>query len=281
MNNLTVLTIVVLVIITILIFGVVIFALFVTVKAEQKLIENGIKDQELVKEFESKNKKKKSVLDWVGKGISWALSLALLSFAIVALVYKANGEMFSINNKVSLVIASGSMSECYSDDDVDYKEYLINYAGLEESYIKKTEFQVGDIAKFKKIGEEDELTLYQVYAYKNAKGELITHRYVGIKDDYSDGITRYIFRGDANSINDSGVKREQILYEYNMSKTLAVGSFILFLESGFGMYTVIAAIGIVVVSDIFLFRYEKLVNNRLHQLLGEEAFEDKKKKKQQ
>lgn len=223
-------------------------------KHEKSDIEAGKKDAELLHAEVERKSKRHRVLNTI-YGVFAALILGtLVSLATVSVVYRANNDQFTINNKVSLVIASDSMNGFYDDD---YKVEVLSYKDNAE----KQQFAVGDILTFEKVNEESEIIVGDVYGYKNNKGYIITHRCIGKTDE-----GKFIFRGDNTGGRDSYVNRSQIILHYTEAKINYVGLFILFSKSAFGLYALISVIVVYVIAEVFSSKYNKVVKARLYYL---------------
>ena len=114
MNSITIITIVVVALLALLI-GILSWVAYRScLKAYKLEITNGIHDDQISKEYNSKSKKKNkwSLLGLIG---SWVALAALLSLFVTGIIYKANGQMFSVSNNVALVIKTGSMSDFYDE----------------------------------------------------------------------------------------------------------------------------------------------------------------------
>lgn len=244
-------TIIVVAILTILVFMLVFVACSSFIKAEKLEIENGHRDDEMRQDIEKEKKKSSKILNIFGSVIGGAIAVGLLAVASLAIIYRASGEQFSINNHVSLVIVSDSMDGFYNDD------YRIEMLENKET-AEKDQFRIGDLLDFTKVAEDQELTLFDVYGYKTSQGRIITHRYIGNAED-----GKLIFRGDNTGGRDSYVTREQIVLHYEDLRIPRVGLFILFSQSGFGLYAFISAIVIYVVVEIYAAKYDKMIKERL------------------
>ena len=266
MTDLVVIIIITLAILSALIIGLVIFAYSMILKSAKQLSSTGKLDDEFKKEVEDNKKKSKRVLGAIMQSASALVCIGLVSIALVSGIYRIKGRQFVTNNHVSFVIASNSMEDYYNED---YKEKLIDqYSSkysidLHEAEIKieRDQFDVGDFVQFNVLQKDAALNVYDVYGYKNSDGKIITHRYIGEREDGT-----LIFRGDNAPGEDVAVKREQILYHYQGKDIKYIGLIILFFGSGYGIYSLIAVIAIYVISDIAIIKWEKIKNNRLEEL---------------
>lgn len=247
-------TIIVVAILTSLIFMLAITAMHSLLRAERQEIASGSKDREILAERLESEKKSSKALSLVSNIICGVIALFMLAAAGTGIAYKASDGQIVVGGRVSLVIVSDSMSKFYDDS---YKTELI---ALKEN-AEKDQFDIGDLTVFSKVDESDELKLYDVYGYKAKSGKTITHRYVGTTDD---GL--YVFRGDNAKGRDSYVSRGQITLHYEGSRTPRIGYFILFTQSGFGLYSLISVIGVYVIAEIYLALYNKLIKGRLNKI---------------
>ena len=255
-------TIIVLSVITFFVVGFMAFAYSLIIRDTRKLSSNGLLDDEFIREDQAKEKK------WISvalSSVSVFFSVVLVAFCSIGLVYRIERNQLVIHGQTAMVIASNSMEDYYSEE---YKGELVddvvatqNISNEEATYfLDKTHFNVGDMLTFTKIDIDNPLSLYEVYGYKNSKGDIIVHRLVGIEDN------KYVFRGDNTVANDSYVKREQILYRYNNTKLVFVGNLVLFFSSGFGIYTMLMVVLVFVMSDIAKHQYNAIKRNRLAKL---------------
>ena len=258
--------IIILSIISITAVALMVFGYHFILKDTRKLSSIGLLDDEFKKEEASKKSRKASIAI---NSISIAFSVIFLAFCLSGIIYKAQGQQIIINNHTAMVIASNSMEEYYSSE---YQNTLTKNVMKAKNvsnedaiyYLDNTHFNVGDLLIFSSIEKKEDLNLYDVYGYKNNKGQIIVHRLVGVSGD------NLIFRGDNTVANDSYVKREQIIYKYESSKINYVGIFVLFFSSSFGIYTIAAVCVVFVMSDIAKHQYNKIKKERLQEVGGKE-----------
>ena len=278
MSGLIIITIITLAVVSCLIIGLTIFSFHIILKSAKRLSSTGALDNEFKKEFEDNKKKSKRILGVISQVASGIVCLGLITLAVISGIYHASGKQFVSNNHTSFVIATNSMEGYYDDD---YKSSLI--AAYIEEYkvdeqvaskkIKGDQFEVGDFVEFELIKETDDLKFFDVYGYKNKKGQIITHRYVGTNTDGT-----LVFRGDNAPGEDISVKREQVLYHYQGHNTKYIGLVMLFFGSGYGIYSIFAVVVIYALSDVAIYKWEKIKNARLQEI-GLAAPTEKKKKK--
>lgn len=242
-----------------------VFAYSQIIKNTRTLSNNGLLDEEYLKEKDHKQSKSSKIFI---SSISIALTTVVVSLCAIGVFYKASGEQFTINNKTAMVIATNSM-EGYINED--YKSSLVNNikeykkCSFEQasSFASSSQFNPGDVLGFTLVNKEEPLELYKIYGYKNSKGQIITHRLVDINGD------NYIFRGDNAVGNDKIVKRNQIIYSYDNARIGYVGYLVLFSSSGFGIYSLIVVSSIFIMSDIAKRKCNKIKKDRLSYLEGE------------
>ena len=277
MSRLLIVTIITLAVISCLIISLTIISYHFILKSAKRLSASGALDKEFTQEIEENKKPGKKALNWISQIASGIVCVGLVTLAVISGVYHIKGEQFVHNNHVSFVIASDSMESYFSKD---YKQDLINAYCLEygvsekkaSNKIKSDQFEIGDFVELDIVKSSDELRYFDVYGYKAQNGKIITHRLVGTNTDGT-----LVFRGDNTAGVDYRVKREQVLYHYQGQHTKYVGLVVLFFGSGFGIYSIFAIIGIYVISDIAIYRWEKIKKNRLVELGL--CVDEKKKKK--
>ena len=251
MTSITIITIVVVALLTIIIGCLTWLAYSACLKAYRIEVKAGKHDNTIYKEYHSKKKLKGGLLGLI---CSYVALFALLGIFTTGIVYKASGENFTINNKTVLVIKSGSMSEFYDDEVASYWD--------NDTHLQ---FDVGDICVFEKLSEEDELIIGEVYGYKS-KNNIITHRLKSIREN------GYEFQGDNNPVSDYEstkrlVKREDIIYHYIGKKVPVIGSFILYAQSYFGLWSLLGIVGVTISSEIVYHKIDK-INKERDKLLG-------------
>ena len=255
------------IILTIIIYSLTFTSYSLTIKHLKADILAGSQDTEILENLEKqKHKKNKiNVFDIISKTFSILLILFFAFVFVISIIYKTHNETFSISGKTSLVIVTNSMEKYWNQA---YAEALKEV----KPDASNQQFNVGDIVFFEKVSDDEELIMYDVYGYQNVSGQIITHRLVDIKED-EDGI-RYIFRGDNTMSTDSSVSRNKILYHYTEQKVEKIGLVLLFLRSTFGLYVIIGIIGISIISNFFMHKYENILDERSEFLKEQE--EEKK-----
>ena len=239
MNTLTIIVIVVVALLTLIVFGLSWLAYSSCVKSYKMEVSQGKHDEEIQKE--RKAKKKGGLLRLIG---SYIVLFSLLSLFATGVIYKSNKESFSINNQTALVIKTGSMSDFYNEDVA--KQYDND---------RTLHFDVGDICIFDNVSQTDELAVGDVYGYKHYN-MIIVHRLISIEGDL------YMFRGDNNPSFDGSVKRKDIIYHYTGNRIKGIGSFILYAQSIFGIWSLLGVCGVCVASEIVCWKIGKIEKER-------------------
>lgn len=250
-----ILTIIVVAILTCLIFGLATVAFVYALRDEKRAIDAGERDEELLREKRRREKRSSKASDAVSLSISALLLIAAIAASSVAISYRASGQRFSVDGKVGLVIASDSMDGFY---DAEYASTLPDGAGA-------SQFAAGDLVGFDEVPEDAPLEIYGVYGYALPSGKVITHRLIGETDS-----GKLIFRGDNAAGRDSYVDRGQVSLRYNGFRLRKVGFFVLFSQSGFGLYSLISVMGVHTIADAFLIKYRKTAKDRLRRISGDE-----------
>lgn len=256
----TVTTIIVVTVLTLLIFILTLVAFSSTIKYEKKEIEAGNRDTDITKYLESEKKKSAKVSNLLLNILSWIIAAAVAATLIVAIVYRTSDKKITINNHTVLVIASDSMSKFYN---TSYESSFKNIDNQQILYddVVASQFDIGDILDFCIVTETEALTPYKVYGYKSKDNKIITHRFLGYTTD-----GKCVFRGDNTTGRDNYVNRSQVILEYSGYKITRIGLFILFAQSGFGIYSLTSALLVYFIADIYWNKYYKIIiaydNNR-------------------
>ncbi len=253
MKTITIIVIVVVALLTAIIFGLTWFAYNSCLKAYKIEVSHGQHDREIFKEYHAKKKKRGGkVLGLIGSCIFLTV---LLSLFVAGIVYRASGENLTLNGQTVLVVKSGSMSDFYNENlATQYQEY---------NYDTTLQFDVGDICIYETVSNNVELVEGEVYGYKY-KNYIITHRLIRINADNT-----CEFRGDNNPVSDGVlVSKESVIYHYTGKKLPVIGSFVLYAQSYFGIWSLASIIGIVISSEIVLHKIDKINKERDKQLSG-------------
>ena len=246
MNSITIISIVVVALLTVIIFVLAWLGYSSCLKSYRMEVDQGKHDNEILKQYHAKKKNKGELIGLIG---SYLVLLLLSGLFVTGIVYKASGENFNINNQTALVIKSESMSDFY-DNNLKEQYELLNYDTT-------LQFNIGDVCIFEKVADNTNLVEGQVYGYKY-KNIIITHRLI---EKTEDGF--YIFRGDNNPGPDQIlIKRESIIYHYTGKNIPVIGSFVLYAQSYFGIWSIVGIIGIAISSEIVYYKIEKINKQR-------------------
>lgn len=254
-------TIIVVVVLTALIFTLTFIAFSSFLKAERQAIANGKRDEEIRAEMAKEKKKSSKVINILTNIINYILITVFAAATFLAITFKVSGQQFTWGEHTALVIASDSMNGFNNET---YQQELLEFKPDAE----QQQFDVGAILDFTIVAADDELILFDVYGYQLHDGKIITHRYIGQTND-----GRYIFRGDNTGGRDAYVDRSQIILHYSGMKINHIGLFVLFSQSGFGLYALISVIIVYILADIFVYKYEKEIKKRINTLKDKKAID--------
>lgn len=213
----------------------------------------------------NKKKKREKKASNILSGFLIAFYVVLLGLvAFAAIEQQAGGQLF-MGDTAMLVIHTESMEEVYRSNQVELSNH--NLLG-EENRIERYSF-----VTLKKVTSEDELVPYKVYAFKmdsKEEGKTITivHRLLDITE--KDGKKAFTFRGDANPSSMTGeiaIGFDQVIGEWTGYKNLTLGMFIIYLQSGIGIITLLTAFMLLIIysilytksTDQYEIRYEAIL----------------------
>ena len=226
--------------------GVVSFAVLFTIlyqtyaHSQIEEIKSGKRDIEIIDEVirnrDQKVIKRKKIIKIV-KTVVYYIALAIVvPLFLFSLYSKIVNNILMIGGRNLMVVASPSMSEINDANKYVKENNLTN------------QFDQYDIIYLEKIADPTMLSKYDVICFKHDKGINIIHRIREIK--VIDGELRYVTRGDANKSDDSySPKFEDIVGRYTGKKIDGIGIFIIFLQSGAGIITVISLVYCLVMID--------------------------------
>lgn len=166
------------------------------------------------------------------------LYVILFAFIGTIAVYKINNDNFYIGNTTYLVIQTGSMETVNK-----YNDYV-------EKYNLTDQIEQYSMIGIDKVKTED-IKLYDVLAFKNAKNETIVHRVISI--NMKDGVYNFTFRGDANTGSDTseiGVTPDKIIGKYNGFHNYGLGVAVTYFKSSAGIVAISSAVVFVFAFDI-------------------------------
>ncbi len=158
-----------------------------------------------------------------------------------------------------LVVASGSMSERNPANT------YLDTAGLYD------QFDTYDIIVIQKVKDAEELSQYDVIAFRDNKGTTIIHRIREVISvgDGSPGGVRFVTRGDSNNSDDYyRPNLNDVIGVYTGHRARTVGIFVMFLQSIPGIITIVALIYCLFMVDNISRKIEKAEQARIDQLMG-------------
>ncbi len=238
-----------------LLLGGVLFTLLaVLLKQQLRIINSGLNDERIKTEYAKSEKNKKA--DKVFQTISTVLSCFVLAFAICtftcsSVIRLSNNNMVdSISIKV---VESGSMS---------YKHKKNEYLTLNNL---NNQIDTFDLVIIHKLPAESELKKYDIVVYE-VDGNLIFHRITNIEEPNEKHPTEryFVLQGDANENPDKfPVKYSQMKGIYRNEKIPFVGSFIMFMQSPAGYFSLFLILVAFIATPIIEKKLQKATDARL------------------
>lgn len=213
-------------------------------KQKVKLINNGIEDEELKKEYIKEHKKSNIIMNKVANGFSAFLCILFCGVFFFSIYAQTNGNDFPIPGiKSAKVVQSGSMSKKREENKYLFENNL------------NDQFNTFDIILTEQLPGEFELELYDIVVYE-VDEMMIVHRIIGIEEPNERHPEErwFILKGDANISQDRfPVKYEQMKAIYNGECIPYCGAFIMFFQSTLG-YSLIAVLLVYTIGSPFLER---------------------------
>jgi hypothetical protein len=206
-------------------------------------------------------------------GVFYVLILAILGLGIY---FRAAGEQIYIGDYSYMVIQSGSMSKKNKANAYLYDEDLIAKYGFDN------QIQTFDFIQIKRIASPDDISLYDVVAYRDPETHadtdpnmIVCHRVINI--NVVDGVRYFQFRGDYNASSTTfetygpstesggsgnGVPFSSIVGQYTGFHSLPLGLAVDYFRSDIGM--ICAASGIITLGFFYYYddRITKAVSER-------------------
>lgn len=226
--------------------GVVSFAVLFTIlyktytHSQIEEIKSGKRDIEIIDEVirnrDIKVIKRKKTLKIVKTVVYYVALAIIVPIFIFSLYSKIVNNVLMIGGRNLMVVASPSMSEINEENKYVKNNKLTN------------QFDQYDIIYLEKIDDPSMLSQYDVICFKNDKDINIIHRIREIK--FIDGQVRYVTRGDANKSDDPySPKFEDVVGRYTGKKIDGIGIFIIFLQSGAGIITIVSLVYCLIMID--------------------------------
>ncbi len=193
----------------------------------------------------------------------------VLAFLYIILIFIFAGGMYSrlstgttnyFGNSY-LVIKTGSMETVDGSNTYIY-DYNLNDQIAQYSLIQMNEVK------------EEEMRLYDIYAFYGNDNEIIVHRLIAINQG-ENGLT-YTFRGDANPVSapyERNISFDRIIAHYNGNSNYIFGVITLYLSSNIGLITIFFAFSTALFFDLFEARSNKIATRRKLVIL-KEIFKD-------
>lgn len=248
-----------------------VFCTFTITRLTIKLINSGVEDEKILKEYnKQKNKEKKKyrifikIFDYAFVGI---VSLVLLFTLISALSVRSSDNSIVGDSPVYRVVNTGSMAEKNAEN-----EYLTENA-------LNDQIQTFDLIKTEKLPDEMDLKLYDIVVYET-DGMLVVHRIVEIEEPNAahPDCRHFRLQGDAVSSPD----RFPVLYEqmraiYRGDRVPFIGSFILFMQSPAGWLCVIFTLFTFIAMPLIDSKIKAAKEKRILLYINEDTEEDGEK----
>ena len=202
-------------------------------KQNIKHIKAGLDDQEILKEFDPKNKK----IETKGKR-AFRLALNVLLYGVLIFVFASSiyvsctQDVYFENAPTYRVVLTSSMEEKNKNNQYLFDNNLDN------------QISAFDLILTYKIPKEEDLKLYDIVVYE-VDDMLVVHRIVGIEEpnQYHPNERYFQLQGDAVGSPDRfPVKYEQMKAIYKNEKIPFVGSFIMFMQSPAGWICLILVV---------------------------------------
>ena len=227
--------------------GVVSFAVLFTIlyktyaKSQIDEIKSGKRDIEIIDEVirnrDKKIIKRKKIIKIVKSVLYYCALIVIVPLFIFSLYSKLVNNVLMIGGRNLMVVASPSMSQVHENSKHVIENNLTD------------QFDQYDIIHLEKINDPNKLQIYDVICYYNEKEQRnIIHRIVDT--EIQNGELVYVTRGDANSKNDTYKPTyDEVVGRYTGKKIDGIGIFIIFLQSGAGIITIISLVYCLVMID--------------------------------
>ena len=230
----------------------------------QEGVEEGKEDLVLLQECalreeERRSPRKKALR--ILKGSLWGiLGVAALLFFGFSLASRITGSPLVLGDYGTLVISSGSMSERNPANRYLFENNL------------EDQLSTYDLIGVERVSSPEDISLYDIIAFRAEDGRTIVHRVVEI-ERFEEG-TFFLTQGDANDENDANalygdyLAFDGILGRYSGFRIPLVGVFVIFLQSGAGIATIVSLLYCYLMYGYFRSRLGKAVDERTEYLLS-------------
>ena len=201
-----------------------------------KEIKCGNQDDEIIEdERYNRNetvKKRRKRIKLIKSILSYTALIIIVPTFIFSLISRVSGNVTMIGDTTLMVVASGSMSEKHEENNYLIDKQLNN------------QFQTYDIIILEKVNSPDELLLHDVIAFINDEKVNVIHRIIDIEDG------KYETRGDANDASDKyHPTYSDVIGRYTGKRIPGIGIFIMFLQSYFGIITILSLLYCLIMFD--------------------------------
>lgn len=219
-------------------------------KSRKGEIKSGSLDEELIKDYKARHSKKAKRREVIVEVISSFLTLFFIGCVGVGIYSKVNKDFFPIGNTTGLVIKTNSMEKANKANTYISSNNLTN------------QFSAYDLIFVNKIQSEEDIKIYDVVVFKY-QNILIAHRIIEIVPDVN-GKTRYITRGDANSVSDNILLTfNDIMGVYTNQKIPFVGYVVLFLQSPYSLIVLLVLLAYIFILPLFEKKLDAVGHERL------------------
>lgn len=240
-------------IVFVLLTGLFTYLLAVVLKQKIRLIQAGLEDEAILKEFhrEKHQKRAAKVLDCL---VSTVFCAALLVAFAFSMYVNLREDSFSHDVPTLKVVTSGSMASKFQKNTYLFEHEL------------NDQVEVYDLLLTYAIPPEDELELYDIVVYE-IDGKMVLHRIIGIEEPNQahPHERHFLLQGDALERPD----RFPVLYAqmrgiYRGERIPFVGSFILFMQSPAGWLCILLVVFALIATPIL----EKKLREQMEQRLA-------------
>ena len=198
--------------------------LFIIIRQELRMIDNGLLDKKIAKEY----------MKSLNKEPFFKTTFGIVTIAVTAVVFACFAWTFSVRFSDPMVKGAMSVPRVVLSSSMSTKRNTNTYL---EKYGLNEQFDTFDMIFTNELPGEFELELYDVVVYENERGELIIHRIVSIEEPNEKHPDHRLFelRGDAVKYSDEElVEYSQMRSIYRGEKIPYVGSFVYFVQSPSG-----------------------------------------------
>lgn len=231
------------------------YMIWMIMKMSLKLMEHGLADEEITKEYE-KEQNTSPVVDWLCKGLSLLLCM-VFSVGFVFSMWMNATEDRAANGIPSIkVVKSDSMATKHEANSYLWENNL------------NDQIQMFDVVVCNHLPAEEDLKLYDIVVYEQ-NDIYVIHRIVGIEEpnEKHPNERYFLIKGDANKYADEfPVLYSQMKGIYEGFKIPFVGSLVLFMQSPAGWLVILLVVYAMVATPIVEKKMRKVRNRRLTEI---------------